>query len=99
VTNAVNDKTENYTIVADDVNKLIRLTGATGRTFTIANVLSVGQRIDFLQDGTGQITFTPGAGVTLGSEDNKRKTSKQYSAATVFCVASGQYRLVGSIVA
>jgi hypothetical protein len=95
----VNAKTANYTIVAGDVNKLIRLTGATGRTFTIANVLSAGQRIDFLQDGTGQITFTPGAGVTLQSEDTKRKTAKAYSAATVFCVASGQYRLVGSIVA
>jgi hypothetical protein len=99
LTQSVDDKTANYTIVAGDNGKVIRLTGATGRTFTIANVLSIGQRIDFLQDGTGQITFAAGSGVTLRSVDNKLKTNKQYSGATVICVASGVYHIIGDVAA
>lgn len=97
ITSVVDDKTANYTIVAGDVNKLIRLTGADNRTFTIDDVLSVGQRIDFLQDGAGQITFAAGSGATLQSDDGKLKTAAQYVAVSVFCVASGQYRLVGNL--
>jgi hypothetical protein len=96
---SLSDKSANYTIVAGDKNTFIRLTGATGRTFTIANVLAIGESVNFIQDGTGQITFVAGAGVTLGSADNKLKTNKQYSGATVVCVASGQYRLVGDLAA
>jgi hypothetical protein len=99
LTQTVDNKTANYTIVAGDNGKVIRLTGATGRTFTIANVLSIGQRIDFLQDGTGQITFSQGSGVTLRSVDTKRKTNKQYSGVTVICTASGIYHLIGDLVA
>jgi hypothetical protein len=65
-------------------------------TITVTDVLDVGDRIDFLQDGTGQITFTA-SGVTLSSKDAKLKTAKQYSAATVIKVASGQYRLIGDL--
>jgi hypothetical protein len=95
----VSDKSANYTIIAGDNGNIIRLTGATGRTFTINNVLSIGQRIDFLQDGTGQITFLAGAGVTLRSVDSNLKTKKQYSGATVICVASGVYHLIGDLAA
>jgi hypothetical protein len=96
---SVSDKSADYTILAGDKNTYIRLTGATGRTFTIANVLAVGESVNFIQDGTGQITFLAGSGVTLNSVDAKLKTNKQYSGATVVCVASGQYRLVGDLAA
>lgn len=99
LTQTIDDKSANYTTVAGDNGKVIRLTGATGRTFTIANVLSVGQRIDFIQDGTGQITFAAGSGVTLRSVDNKLKTNKQYSAVSILCVASGIYHLIGDAAA
>ena len=99
LTQTVDNKTANYTIVAGDNGKVIRLTGATGRTFTIADVLSIGQRIDFLQDGTGQITFAEGSGVTLRSVDNKLKANKQYSGVTVICTASGIYHLIGDLAA
>ena len=92
----VSDKSANYSIVAGDAGNTIRSTGSA-ITVTIDNVLSVGQRVDFLQDGSGQITFAAGSGVTLQSKDSKLKTSKQYSAASVLCVASGQYRLIGDL--
>lgn len=99
LTQTVDNKTAAYTTVAGDNGKVIRLTGSTAVTFTIANVLSIGQRIDFLQDGTGQITFAAGSGVTLRSVDNKLKMNKQYSGATVICVASGVYHLIGDLAA
>jgi len=91
----VNDKSANYTIVAADKNEVIRSTGSA-ITITLANVLAVGERIDFIQDGTGQITFTA-SGVTLSSYQSKLKTAGQYAGATVICVASGQYRLIGNL--
>jgi hypothetical protein len=35
--------------------------------------------------------------VTLQAADAKLKTAKQYAGATVVCVASGQYRLIGNL--
>jgi hypothetical protein len=92
-------KSANYSTLATDANSTIRLTGSTGRTFTIDNNLTAGQRIDFIQDGSGQITFAAGSGVTLRSVDAKLKTNKQYSGATVICYGSGVYYLVGDLAA
>lgn len=92
----VSNKSSNYTILATDESALIRSTGSA-ITITIANVLSVGQRVDFAQYGSGQITFAAGAGVTLNSADGNLKTAKQYAGATVECVASGVYWLVGNL--
>ena len=85
----------NYTITAGDSGKTIRSTGGA-ITVTIANVLNAGDRIDFIQDGAGQITFAA-SGVTLQSKGAKLKTSAQYAGATIFCVAAGQYRLIGDL--
>ena len=92
----VSNISANYTVQATDASRLIVSTGSA-ITVTIANVLTVGQRIDFLQDGTGQITFAAGSGVTLQSKDSKLKTNTQESAASVVCIASGQYRLIGDL--
>lgn len=92
----VSDKTANYSIVAGDAYSLIRST-SSAITITIDNVLTVGQRIDFAQFGSGQVTFAAGSGVTLNSADSKLKTAKQYAGATVECVASGVYWLVGNL--
>lgn len=94
-----NDKAASYTIVAGDKNTFIRSTSATAITITLANVLAVGETINFIQWGAGQVTFAAGAGVTIGSVDSKLKINKQYSGATITCVASGVYSLVGDLAA
>ena len=96
LTMTVSDKSANYTIVSGDKNSLIRSTGSA-ITITVNNVLAVGERIDFSQFGSGQITFTAGAGVTLVSKGSLVKTSAQYAAVTIICVASGIYQLVGDL--
>jgi hypothetical protein len=92
----ISDKSANYSIVAGDAYKLIRSTNSA-ITITIDNVLTAGQRIDFAQYGSGQVTFAAGTGVTLNSADGNLKTAKQYAGATVECVASGVYWLVGNL--
>jgi len=92
----ISDKSANYSIVSGDAYKLIRSTNSA-ITITIDNVLTVGQRIDFAQYGTGQVTFAAGSGVTLNSADSLLKTAKQYAGVTVECVASGVYWLVGNL--
>jgi len=88
-------KSSSYTIVAGDENTFIRVSSAA--TITVANVLGAGESINFIQTGTGQITFSPGSGVTLLSKDNKRKTFAQYSAATLVAQGGGTYYLIGDL--
>jgi hypothetical protein len=99
VVTTVKDIAAAYTILAADENTFIRSTSSSAITITIANVLNPGESIQFVQWGTGQLTFAAGAGVTLGSPDNKLKTSKQYSAAAVTCLASGLYLVTGDVTA
>lgn len=98
ITTTVSDKSANYAILAADKNTLIRSTNSA-ITITIDNVLAVGESVNFIQWGAGQVTFAAGSGVTIGSVDAKLKTNKQYSGATVTCVASGLYSLVGDLAA
>jgi hypothetical protein len=95
-TSTVTNKTANYSTVAGDAGNTINSTGSA-ITITIDNNLTAAQRIDFVQTGTGQITFAAGSGVTLNSKGAKLKTAAQYSAATVLCLASGSYLLVGDL--
>ncbi len=90
-------KSSSYTIVAADRNNFIRFSATA--TITIADVLASGESINFIQTGSGQITFSPGSGVTLLSKDNNRKTKAQYSAATVVSAGGGTYYLIGDLAA
>lgn len=96
LTPAVVDKSSAYTITAGDKNTFIRSTGSA-ITITIANVLAVGESVQFIQAGSGQITFAAGSGVTLLSADSLLKTSKQYAQAGVVCGAAGVYYLTGQL--
>ena len=91
----IDNKTANYSIVSGDRNKLIRSTGSA-ITVTVSDVLAIGERIDFLQDGAGQITFSA-SGVTLSSKGGKLKTAEQFSAVTLVKVAASNYRLIGDL--
>lgn len=95
-TQTVSDKSANYSIVAGDAGSMIRSTGSA-ITITIDDVLAVGEKIDFYQAGAGAITFAAGSGVTLESVDAKVATAKQYAGATVQCMASGIYALIGNL--
>jgi hypothetical protein len=89
--------TANQTIDINDSGYTIRLTGSTGRTFTCNSGITAGHRVDFIQDGTGQITFAAGSGVTLKSKDGNLKTAGQYSAVSLIAYSTTEYYLVGDL--
>ncbi len=92
----VSSLSTNYTLQSSDKGKLYTNSGAV--TVTIQG-LAVGEQVDFIQTNAAQITFTPGSGITLNSKNNNRKTSAQYSPATVKCIASNTYILAGDLAA
>jgi len=91
----IDDKATSYSLVSGDAGKLI--TNSAAITITVDDVLSVGEQVDFLQNNALQITFAAGSGVTLNSKGAKLLTNAQYAPASVKCVASGVYVLVGDL--
>lgn len=92
-----------YTAVLGDDGKLITLDNGSAITFTIPPngtvAFGIGTQINFMQLGAGQVTLTPGAGVTIRSSGSKLKTNGQYAVATCVKIASDTWVAVGNLVA
>lgn len=90
-----------YTAVAADSGKLVTLSNASAITVTLPpSVYSVGEQINFVQLGAGQVTFAQGSGVTIvsaGATASAPKISKQYAAATAICTASNTFLIIGAL--
>jgi hypothetical protein len=90
-----------YTAVAADSGKLVTLTNASAITLTLPpSVYAVGEQINFVQLGAGQVTFAQGAGVTIvsaGATASAPKIGKQYAAATAICTASNTFLVIGAV--
>lgn len=94
ITTASTDKSANYTLTSADENTFIRSTNSA-ITITVPDVLNNGESVNFIQAGSGQITFA-GSGITLNSADGLLKTAKQYAGATVV-KSGGAYYLIGNL--
>jgi hypothetical protein len=95
LTPAVNAKTGAYTLVAGDRGEFITCSG----TFTItipSGVFSAGDRVDFVNIGTGVITFA-GSGVTVNSVDGAVTIDTQWAGATFFFTSSSAGVLIGKL--
>jgi hypothetical protein len=57
--------------------------------------LTAGQSIDLLQLGAGQVTVVASGTTVNGTPGLKLRT--QYSAATVYCVGSNSYVVIGDL--
>jgi hypothetical protein len=92
----INLTTNSYTLVSSDVGKLVSLnsSGALALTLNTGTVIGTGARIDLLQFGAGQVTVG-GTATIVATPTLKLRT--QYSAATLICVASNSYVLVGDL--
>jgi hypothetical protein len=95
LTPAVNAKTANYTLVAGDNGEFITCDG----TFTItipSATFAAGDRVDFVNIGTGVITFA-GSGVTVNSVDAALTIDTQWAGATFFFTSSTAGVLIGRL--
>ena len=98
---AIDTPTANYTAVIGDKDGLVRMNVATACTFTIppnsSVAFPVGSQFDGNQWGAGQVTVTPGAGVTLRAAGGRLKTTAQYSGFTCVQVAADEWWIAGDL--
>jgi hypothetical protein len=91
-----------YTTVAGDSGKLVTLSNASAITCTLPpTTYNIGEQINIVQLGAGQVTFAQGSGVTIrstGATSTAPKISKQYGAATVIVIGVSEYLVVGALV-
>lgn len=95
LTQAIEAKTGAYTLAAGDRGDLITLSG----TFTVtipSATFSAGDRVDFINIGTGVITFA-GSGVTVNSVDGAVTLDTQWAGATFFFTSSSAGVLIGRL--
>jgi hypothetical protein len=88
-----------YTLASTDVNNLVTASNTGAITVTIpASVFTVGQSVNVVQLGAGQVSFAAGSGATVYSTPGL-KLRAQYSIATVACIATNTFLLVGDLTA
>jgi hypothetical protein len=95
-----NSQAGNYTLVLSDAEKVITLTGAVAKTFTVplnsSVAFPIGTTIAFAQDGAGQLTIAADGGVTIKTEVGYNLNA-QNAMASMVKVANDTWRLSGSL--
>ncbi len=102
VQNAATTASSNYTVQLTDLGKLVELNEASACTLTVPTnasvAFAVGDRIDVLQVGAGQVTITPVSGtVTINGYDGGLKLNGQWAAATLIKRATNTWVAVGNL--
>lgn len=92
-----------YTVQAADQSTALLFSSGSAVAVTVgtATAFTAGQRVDVLQDGAGTVTISAGSGVNLygrGTAGTAYRLS-QYDAATIMCVSSNNYRIIGNVTA
>lgn len=90
-----------YTFALADAGTCVEGTSASAQTFTIpphvSVALALGTVIEVFQFGSGQITITAGAGVTLLSDGGKVNTAAQYATISLRQRATNVWVLSGDL--
>jgi len=92
-----------YTLVLTDAQKLVTLSNASAITATVppnsSVAFDVGDQVNLLQLGAGQVTVAAGVGVTIRSEASKLKLKAQYATATLVKIGTDEWVLLGNTAA
>ena len=90
---------------AADEGKTIQFTNGSATVVTVnaSTDFTVGARVDIIADGAGELTVAASGATIKAAEVSTTSGSftigAQYSAATLLCVATDEYRLIGNITA
>lgn len=99
-TQPINIKSANYTLVLTDARKLIYVSSATGKTVEVPPnsdvAFPIGTVIDVLQASVGQVTLTPGSGVTISGRLGL-KTAGQHAHCTIKKVLANTWIAYGDL--
>jgi len=98
-TQVVNTQTgTSYAILSSDLGKMVTLDNAANPlNVTVGTSLGfvAGQSVDFLNLGTGVVTFVAGGATLNGTPGLKLRA--RYSAATLYCVGTNSFVLLGDL--
>ena len=99
----VTDATTARTLTDADMGKTIRFTSGSATVVTVdaSTDFTVGARVDIIADGSGELTVEADGATVAAAETSTTSGSftvgAQYSAATLLCVATDEYRLIGNV--
>ena len=99
----VTDATTARTLTSSDMGKTHLFTSGSATVVTVdaSTDFTVGARVDIIADGAGALTVAA-SGATIAAAETSTTTGSftigaQYSAATLLCVATDEYRLIGNV--
>jgi hypothetical protein len=100
----VTDATTARTLTtAADEGKTLQFTSGSATVLTVnaSSDFTVGARVDIIADGAGELTVTADgatiAGAAVSTTSGSFTIGAQYSAVTLLCVATDEYRLIGNV--
>lgn len=95
----INAKTDNYTLIASDAGKLITMTSSSNKTIIVPNgIFAIGEQIAIAGLSTGVVTIdSDGTSVIYATPGYKLRT--QYSTASLVCIATNTFLLLGDLAA
>lgn len=101
----VTDATTARTLTSSDMGKTIRFTSASATVVTVdaSTDFTIGARVDIIADGSSELTVAA-SGATIAAAETSTTSGSftiglQYSAATLLCVTTDEYRLIGNVAA
>jgi len=99
----ITDATTARTLTSTDAGKTILFTSGSATVVTVnaSTDIPVGQRVDIIANGAGALTVTASTATVTGAATSTTSGSftigDQYSAATLLCVATDTYLLIGNV--
>lgn len=86
--NNISQVTDNYTLVANDLDKIIEVNASSSKTITVppnsSVAFDIGSEIRIVQLGTGSVTVAGGSGVTVNAQGADLDLEQQYSSGTLY---------------
>jgi hypothetical protein len=89
-------KTSNYTLVVADRGNLITCDGTLSITIP-PSIFAGGDRVDFINSGTGIVSFVSGSGVTINSVNGATTIDTRWAGATLFFTSPNAGVLIGKL--
>lgn len=92
-----------YTITLSDAGKTLTANSISDITITVppnsSAAFKVGQRLDIVRVGSGNVILAQGSGVTINSKNSNKKIAARYSGASLFKVDTNSWILIGDLTA
>ena len=85
-----------YTLQTSDFNKMVNMTSGSVTTVVVPTSLPNGWSCKVMQSG-GIITISAGAGATIRSPFNYKRSQTQYSVITIVALGSNIYSVSGNL--